>query len=190
MLIAVQLQTSVLRRKSTNSGNVGAFAYLFKDNNQLSCAHKHLKYMTIYKQFAFSFLWVILISWMAEFILYGILQLSLFSSSNCSLFQCPSTSKTEKYLESLKTSVSLGCLKEDPFLHLSERTELLRGHPSNLHPLLITDLYLAKIFRPYNRWNFSALFASAVDSERRKNLSLWMNNDNQTRKRHFHLWSH
>ena len=139
---------------------------------------KHLKYMTIYKQFAFSFLRVILISWMAEYILNDILQLSLFSSSNCSLFQCPSTSKTEKYLESLKTSVSLGCLKEDPFLHLSERTELLRGHPSNLHPLPITDLYLAKIFRPYNRWNFSALFASAVDSERRKNLSLWMNNDN------------
>ena len=105
-------------------------------------------------------------------------------------FSMSITSKTEKYLESLKTSVSLGCLKEDPFLHLSERTELLRGHPSNLHPLLITDLYLAKIFRPYNRWNFSALFASAVDSERRKNLSLWMNNDNKTRKRHFHLWSH
>ena len=47
--------------------------------------------------------------------------------------------------------------------------------PLDLTKLIIIqveDLYRAKIFRPYKRWNFSALFASAVESESRKNLSL------------------
>ena len=70
---------------------------------------------------------------------------------------------------------------EIPWVIGNQRVIGLPGEKILVFPLDLTgkliiiqveDLYRAKIFRPYKRWNFSALFASAVESESRKNLSL------------------
>ena len=73
-------ETSVLRRKSTNSGNVGAFAYLVK----VSFHVMPMKYIPSSRK----------------------------RQEHASQNKDPFQFNMKKYLGSLATSVSLGCLKE------------------------------------------------------------------------------
>ena len=103
---------------------------------------KHLKYMTIYKQFAFSFLWVIPISWMAKYILYGILQLSLFSSSNCSLFQCPSLQRLKNTLSHSKPACHWAAWKRTHFYNCLKGPNCYEGTlPVSILSLKLTCIW-------------------------------------------------